>query len=151
MGFGALALGTGCFQFWPRWRSRHLKWHRFLGKIYLISVALSGVAAFVAAQNATGGWITRLGFSSLALAWLTAAWVAYRRIRQKRIADHRRWMIRNYALTLAAVALRLWMPLLVAGAHLPFLDAYRTVAWLCWLPNLLLAEWLVRRWPSEPV
>jgi hypothetical protein len=28
--------------------------------------------------------------------------------------------------------------------HWPFARAYVTVSWLCWVPNLLIAEWMVR-------
>jgi hypothetical protein len=61
-------------------------------------------------------------------------------------------MIRSYALCLAAVTLRLYLPL--SGAiGIPFDDAYPAIAWLCWVPNLVAAEWLVipGRWaPLEP-
>ena len=49
------------------------------------------------------------------------------------------------ALTLAAVTLRLYLPFAALGP-IPFFDAYRAIAFLCWVPNLLLAEvWLKRR------
>jgi len=54
-------------------------------------------------------------------------------------------MIRNFALSLAAVTLRVYMPLMLAGFHWPFRFTYITVSWLCWIPNLLIAEWLIRR------
>ena len=57
---------------------------------------------------------------------------------------HRRWMIRSYALTAAAITLRLYLPLL-SHLGIPFDMSYPVVAWLCWVPNLLFAEWLCRR------
>jgi hypothetical protein len=54
-------------------------------------------------------------------------------------------MVRNFALTLAAVTLRLYMPLMLAILHWPFPRTYIIVAWLCWLPNFVIAEWMVRR------
>ena len=138
VGFGAVALTTGSVQFFPRWRNRNLQRHRFLGKIYLISVLLAGVAALIAAQNATGDGITKLGFVCLAVLWLFSGAVAYRHIRAGRVEQHERWMVINYALTFAAVTLRLWMPVLIGGFGLPFEDAYRIVAWLCWVPNLMV-------------
>jgi hypothetical protein len=60
------------------------------------------------------------------------------------IAAHRVWVLRSYALIFAAVTLRLELPLL-AVAFGDFLPAYRTVAWLCWVPNLLWTEWYRRR------
>jgi len=53
-------------------------------------------------------------------------------------------MTRSYALTFAAVTLRIYLPLSqVAG--IPFEPAYQTIAWLCWVPNLIVAEWLILR------
>ena len=54
-------------------------------------------------------------------------------------------MIRNFALTLAAVTLRNYMPLMLLAFGPSFRQSYVTVSWLCWVPNLLVAEWLVRR------
>jgi hypothetical protein len=53
-------------------------------------------------------------------------------------------MVRNFALTFAAVTLRLWLPASVASG-MPFEVAYPVVAWLCWVPNLLAAELFLRR------
>jgi hypothetical protein len=57
---------------------------------------------------------------------------------------HRRWMIRSYAMILAAVTLRIELPLLAMWLQ-GFLPAYNIVAWLCWVPNLFVAEWIARR------
>jgi hypothetical protein len=59
-------------------------------------------------------------------------------------------MTRSFALTLAAVTLRIWLPL-SAVAGIPFPDAYQVVAWLCWVPNLIVTEWFILRPPvREP-
>jgi len=55
-------------------------------------------------------------------------------------------MIRNFALTLAAVTLRIYMPVMLAVLHWPFPRTYITVSWLSWVPNLLVAEWMIRGW-----
>ena len=59
-----------------------------------------------------------------------------------RIASHRAWMFRSFALTFAAVTLRLQMP--AAGmAGMSFEEFYPIIAWSCWVPNLVAAElWL---------
>jgi hypothetical protein len=54
-------------------------------------------------------------------------------------------MIRSYALTFAAVTLRIWLPLFQNGFGMEFISAYVIIAWLCWVPNLLWAEWYVRQ------
>jgi hypothetical protein len=54
-------------------------------------------------------------------------------------------MIRNYALTFAAVTLRIWLPLLSEVAGIEFVNAYRAVAWLCWIPNLYVAQRIIEQ------
>src|SRR4051794_32822251 len=94
------------------------------------------------------GLATRLGFGTLAVLWFAAAVQAYRNALKGEIDLHRRWMIRNFALTLAAVTLRNWLPLMLFALHWPFRASYITVSWVCWVPNLLVAEWMMRRNPS---
>jgi hypothetical protein len=57
-------------------------------------------------------------------------------------------MIYSYAACFAAVTLRLWLPLLVIGFG-DFIKAYTVVAWLCWVPNILVAYLIVRKLRSE--
>lgn len=74
---------------------------------------------------------------------------AYGEARARNFVAHRRWKIRNFALTFAAVTLRLYLPA-AAALEVPFATAYPAIAWLCWVPNLLVAEWLARRRPERP-
>jgi len=105
---------------------------------------LSGCAGLYLAFFATGGWIAGWGFGGLALSWLVATSMAYFSIRNKEIDKHQQWMIRSYALTFAAVTLRIYLPLSQV-AQIEFIDAYRVIAWICWVPNLLVAEWIIRK------
>ena len=43
-----------------------------------------------------------------------------------------------------AVTLRIYLPL-SQMAGLPFDAAYQTISWLCWVPNLIVAEWIILR------
>lgn len=142
---GGVALLTGWSQFMPCFRARHLELHRTLGKIYVASVIVSGLAGFYIAFYATGGWVSSLGFGTLAVLWMATTWKAYDLIRKRAPIQHKHWMIRSYALCFAAVTLRLWIPLLMAGFHFSFMEVYPLVAWLCWVPNLVAAEVLIRR------
>jgi len=141
---GAVAMLIGWAQFSRRLRNRNLNFHRNLGKVYLISVGISGTAAVYIAQYATGGIVSILGFSGLGVAWLFTSLQAYRMIRNKDIDRHQYWMIRSYALCWAAVTLRLWLPLLQFGFGMEFITAYTIIAWLCWVPNLIVAEGIVQ-------
>jgi hypothetical protein len=136
----AMTLIIGPFQFSTRLRNRHTTLHRWSGRLYLgIGVVIGGAAGFYMALIAEGGLVAKLGFAMLALAWLFTGFKAWRAIRARNLTAHRHWMIRNYALTFAAVTLRLWLPAgLLAG--IPYALVYPAVAWLSWLPNLLVAE-----------
>ncbi|MEQ8879328.1 MAG: DUF2306 domain-containing protein, partial [Cyclobacteriaceae bacterium] len=67
----------------------------------------------------------------------------------KKIEEHQRWMLRSYALTFAAVTLRLWLPALT-GLGIAFIVAYKIISWLSWVPNLLVVEWLINRTGTKP-
>ena len=136
---GILALLLGPWQFWGGLRNRYLSLHRWLGRLYLLAILFGGVAGLYLAVMAFGGLPAQFGFSSLDVLWLATATMAYLRVRQGDLDAHREWMIRNYALTFAAVTLRLWIPLLLSTG-LAFEMAYPIIAWLCWVPNLLAAE-----------
>lgn len=142
--FGGVALIAGAFQFSEKLR-RKLPLHRTLGKFYMIGVAVAGLAGFVLSLFAEGGLIAKTGFNLLAVTWLGTSWLAYRYIRQKNIDLHRQWMIRSYAACCAAISLRIILPLETAALGMDFVTAYQIVAWLCWVPNMLMAEWYVRR------
>ncbi len=54
-------------------------------------------------------------------------------------------MIRTFALTYAGVTLRLWLMVLIPLLDGDFLRAYVFTPFLCWVPNLVVAELLLRR------
>lgn len=150
--FGSMvALLLGPLQFWPALRASRPALHRWSGRLYLgVGVGLGGLAGLMLAPQATGGLGAKLGFACLAIAWLYTGVHALGAAQSRDCAAHRRWMIRNFALSFAAVTLRLWLPGSLA-AGLPFEEAYPRIAWLCWVPNLVVAEWWIRRRAAAPV
>lgn len=143
--FGGIAMLTGWTQFSQKIRDRYLNTHRTLGKIYVGAVMLSSTAGLYIAMFASGGITCVLGFGSLALAWLFTVLMAYTRIIKKDIQQHENWMIRNYALTFAAVSLRIYLPLATQLMHFDFITSYRVISWLCWIPNLVIAEMIISK------
>jgi uncharacterized membrane protein len=139
------ALALGPFQFSAKLRTRHLALHRWLGRLYLgVGVLVGGVSGLFMATKAFGGLTAHSGFAILALGWLYTGLRAYTAIRAGNIAAHRHWMFRNFALTFAAVTLRIWLPLFMA-AGITFEVGYPLIAWLSWVPNLFVAELLFRQ------
>ena len=140
-----LAILIGPFQFLPGIRKgRLLKIHRWLGRTYLLSILFGGLSGLYMAQFAYGGIISEMGFGALASLWLYSGYRAYKHIRNKDLEAHRQWMIRNYALTFAGVMLRIYVPVSEA-VGIDFLAAYRAISWLAWVPNLLIAQWIIYR------
>src|SRR5215203_5564357 len=147
---GILALLIGPFQFVRRLRRRFVRVHRFMGATYVASATALGVSGLILAPTAYAGLVTSAGFTFLDLAMLFTTWTAVRMIVAGRYGEHRRWMIRSFSLIMAGVMLRVWSPLYYAVAGVGLVDfsfetAYAAIAWLCWVPNLLLAIWFTRR------
>lgn len=93
---------------------------------------------------AFGALTAKLGFACLALFWIYTGLQAFLAIRQGSVAEHRKWMIRNFSLTFAAVTLRIYIPSsMIAGV--PFEAAHPVIAWLCWVPNLMVSEMAFNR------
>ena len=135
----ALALGVLPIQFSATLRQRWRVLHRLSGRAYGVAVLIAGLSALQLALGTESSALTAAGFGTLAVLWLITTargiWLA----RAGRISEHRAWMIRSAALTFAAVTLRIWLPVsMISGVE--FEIAYAAIAWLCWLPNLLVAE-----------
>lgn len=143
--FGPIALLTGPFQFMPKFRNNKMKWHRALGIIYIVACLIGGVAGLSAAQFASGSPMNVWGFSFLAISWLITTTYAWTAIMKKDIEGHQKWMLRSFALTLAAVTLRLQLGIYQALFGMTFFEAYNIVAWSCWVPNLIFIEWFIRK------
>jgi uncharacterized membrane protein len=143
---GALALGP--WQLSAAVRRRAPGLHRWMGRAYVVLVAVGGAAGVRLAFVSQAGWIAHVAFGCLGVLWLWTTAKAYTAARARAFDAHRDWMVRSFALALAAVMLRIYLPLaLVAGA--PFEPAYRVIAWMCWVPNLLVAEWIIRSCESR--
>jgi hypothetical protein len=137
------ALLLGPWQFLAVLRLRRPAVHRWIGRSYVGLCLVGGASGAVLAWNTGAGEVARWGFGLLAVAWFSCTSLGYLAARRRDFVSHRRWMIRSFALTFAAVTLRLYIPMsLVAGLSLAF--AYPLIAWACWVPNLAVAEAWIR-------
>jgi len=145
-GLAATALLLGPLQFLPRLRARRPGLHRALGRVYGFCCLAGAVAGLLLAYGTDAGPIAQSGFGALAVLWFAATAWALRLAVTRRITLHQRWMVRSFALTFAAVTLRLYLPV-APLLGFSFLEGYRFIAWFCWVSNLLVAEiWLNRTW-----
>ena len=104
---GMMALFIGPIQFSSRFRQRHLKVHRVLGRIYVISVFVGSFTGIALAAGRPG----LPGTSMQAAAWMVCTAAAFITARNRQITVHRQWMARSYAVTFTFVSsrvLNLW-------------------------------------------
>jgi uncharacterized membrane protein len=140
----------GAFQFAPGFRRRRPGWHRGAGRL----LVLCGLAA-----GLSGLWMTQFyplyphlqgdllyGFRVLfGSAMVLSIALGLAAIRRRDIAQHRAWIIRGYAIgqgagTQALVGLP-W--LLIFGKSSELNNAL--MMGTCWIINLAVAEWIIRR------
>ena len=147
---GGPALLIGWTQFGAKFRNRKLLLHRQLGKAYVLAVLFSSIAGILIAFFATGGFVSSLGFFCLGMIWLYTTIMAYLSIKKGQVESHQKMMIYSYAVCFSAVTLRIWLPLLIITFG-DFITAYMIVAWLCWVPNLLVAYLITRRLETQAI
>jgi len=133
---GAMQLSSVVRQRWPGL-------HRTGGRLYVAACIAGGASALVLAAGVSTGPVAAWGFGALGMLWLYATTQGLRSARARDFSRHRAWMIRSYALTFAAVTLRIYLPVSqIIGIDFGF--AYRCIAWLAWVPNMVIAEVYVR-------
>ena len=138
---------AGFTQFSSRIRDYRPKLHRALGYIYAVDVLfITGPAGLLMGFYANGGIPSKIAFVTLAIGWITFTAIAVLKAKRGDYNAHRDFMMRSYALTLSALTLRAWKFGINNSFELPPMDVYRAVAWLGWVPNLLLAEFLIWRY-----
>ncbi|MCU6712911.1 DUF2306 domain-containing protein [Paenibacillus sp. J5C_2022] len=142
-----IAILIGWVQFIKRIRIKKLHIHRMIGLIYSVMVTVGGITGLYLAWYASGGWIGKTGFMVLAGLWLYTLYRSLHSILVNRnAAQHGHWMIRNYALTCAAIALRIYVPLAAILFGITDTEvSFSVIAWLCWIPNLLIAELIINK------
>ena len=147
---GILALFIGPFQFWSAFRTKYLKTHRWLGRIYLFAILIGSISSTYLAWTSALAvhWTWAIGLQALAIPWVISAFMAYRAIRKRRIQQHKEWMIRSYVVTFAFVSFR-WLVDLPFVVELgDFIERAPTVGWVTWVFPLLITE-IVLQWNKK--
>ncbi len=139
-----IALVLGAFQFSSKRRAKNPGLHKWSGRFYALAILIGGISGLVLAIDALGGVVAGWGFGLLSIAWMGTTANAVRLAMQGNYVAHRKWMIRSFALTFAAVMLRLYL-LGFMAAGFEYAPASVYIAWLCWVPNMIFAEWWIAR------
>ena len=136
----------GALQFSPRFRRRRPSWHRIAGRVAILAALLAAASGlWLAFATLSGSSPLLFLFRLLAAVGLAACIIfGFRAIRQRRLPQHRAWMIRAFALGLGAAT---QVFTLGFGEGL-FGKSELSVALLNgagWAINLAVAEWIIRR------
>lgn len=120
--------------------------HRNAGKIYisliLLFAAPSGIYMGIFAN---GGFLSKISFVILGFLWWFTTFKAFQLARQRKFKEHKQWMWRSFVLTISAITLRMWKVIIVYLFHPNPMDVYQIIAWLGWIPNILLIEYLITK------
>ncbi len=139
-------LFLGIFQFLPGVMKKYPGWHRRAGKVYVLLVlGISGPGGLIMGFYANGGWPARISFVILSVLWMGFTLQAFLLVKKKDFFRHSDFMVRSYALTLSAITLRTYAFVLPSVVHLEGHRAYILISWLSWIPNLILAELIIRK------
>jgi uncharacterized membrane protein len=143
---GGIILLLGIFQLHPFSRTKFTGMHRGLGYVYVMGILFFAAPGGLVMSLfiGRGPWVLS-SFLVQSVLWFYFTAMALNRIRQGDVIAHRNWMWRSYALTFAAITLRVYIFFVSWSYDLSQPQAYATLAWLSWVPNLLVAEWFVRK------
>lgn len=143
--FAPLALFIGGLQFSEKLRVSQPSIHRGLGWLYVFSCLTASVGGIILALNTISGVGVAIGFSMLSCVWFYSTFKATLLAAQGRYNDHKKWMIRSYALTFSSITFRIgFLMILPAATGLESSLCYTIGSWLCWPINIVFAEWWMR-------
>ena len=147
---GLLALVIGPFQFWKGFRTKYIKVHRNLGKVYLIAILMGAISSTYLAWNSAVliHWTWAIALQALAFVWIVTASMAFISVKRGRIQQHKEWMIRSYVVTFAFVIFRWLNELEILRELGTFVERGPTIGWLSWTIPLLITE-IVISWNKK--
>lgn len=141
---GIFSLLAGFTQFNNRILTNKKGVHKVMGKLYVVIVLLlAAPSGFFIGLFANGGLYAKISFVVLAVLWFYFTLKAFLEIKKRNILMHKKWMLRSFALAFSAITLRLWKVILVYLFHPAPMDVYQVIAWLGWVPNLLVIEYYI--------
>lgn len=125
---------------------KYPKIHRNMGKLYVFVILfLAAPSGFFIGLHANGGLYSKISFVTLSILWFFFTLKGFIAIKNKKIILHKSFMLRSFALTFSAITLRFWKVILVYLFHPSPMDVYQIIAWLGWIPNILIVEYYIYR------
>ncbi len=139
--FGALVLLIAPMQFSDRLRRRFTKFHRLSGKLYVVGVlALAPLGAYIQYYEERLGFprsFTVLAIVNAVMLIATTA-LAFLFAYKRKIAQHRQWVVRSYAVALVFIQGRFILG--VTGWEHLGVEIVQAVIWSCLAMSILLGD-----------
>jgi uncharacterized membrane protein len=104
------AMLIGPFQFSTRFRQRHLRTHRLMGRVYVASILITAPIALVLGLGSADS-VKAFGNGVMAALWFLCTVCAFLTVRNRQITGHRQWMVRSYLFTLTFIFTRVANPI----------------------------------------
>ncbi|MDP4107537.1 MAG: DUF2306 domain-containing protein [Bacillota bacterium] len=136
---GVIALLIGAYQLTNKSRQNR-KVHRFLGRIYGLSILLNVLVVPYISLFATGGVPSTIAFLVTDVCWLLTTATAIVYIRRKNVSKHREWMLRSYAITFVFVSFRIFLLIIQVLMHAPLSVSFSLSVYLSILINLFITQ-----------
>ncbi len=140
-----ISLLTGPLGILKKIRVKSIKFHRWNGRLYVLSIILNFIPGVYVSFFATGGWPSTVGFLILNILWLGTTLLGYWHIKNKKIVPHSQWMIRSFFLSFANMTIYIIVAIAHHITHIPYGTSYMIAVWLCWMINLVVAEMIIRK------
>jgi len=139
--FGSIVLLFAPFQFSNWLRQRFTKTHRMMGRMYVLGVyVLAPTGAYIQYYQERGGGprsFTILAIVDAALLIGTTTLAGFFAFKRK-IAQHRQWATRSYAVALVFIGGRFFLG--VTGAETLGVEIVQAVIWTCLVAAVPLAD-----------
>jgi uncharacterized membrane protein len=145
-----LFVTLGPFQFIAKIRNKYRAFHRWSGRVYILSSALLGISALILSLVVGfGGLIETVAVLFYTTIFLVSLAFAVYRISRHQVAAHREWMIRVFSLGLSVVTMRLIFVMFKAFIDHEQPTFFGITLWLAFSLHLVLAEiWINITRPS---
>ena len=140
-----ISLITGPLGIIKALRDKSRSFHRWNGRLYVLSILLNFIPGFYVSFFATGGWISVIGFLILNTLWLGTTLLGFYYIKRKEVILHSQWITRSFFLSFANMTIYIIVVIAHYLMNFDYENSYTIAVWLSWSLNLLIAEFMIRK------
>ncbi|PYF08476.1 DUF2306 domain-containing protein [Ureibacillus chungkukjangi] len=140
-----ISLITGPLGIIKALRDKSRSFHRWNGRLYVLSILLNFIPGVYVSFFATGGWISVIGFLILNTLWLGTTLLGFYYIKRKKVILHSQWITRSFFLSFANMMIYIIVVIAHNLMNFTYENSYTIAVWLSWSLNLLVAELMIRK------